>query len=106
MFEEGIVDVRGLTKGKGTQGPVKRLGLTLRFHKTEKGQRKFLEIRDNTHKLLKQSGAIRMENAMCGSGDSWENMACVDRMVELNEIREINQTCSVAGKHRIFVLKT
>ena len=35
-----LIDVRGLTKGKGFQGPVKRFGITLRSHKSEKGQRK------------------------------------------------------------------
>jgi len=40
IFKEGLVDVRGLTKGKGLQGPVKRFGITLRQHKSEKGVRK------------------------------------------------------------------
>jgi large subunit ribosomal protein L3 len=41
IFEEGqLVDLRGLTKGKGFQGPVKRFGITLRSHKAEKGIRK------------------------------------------------------------------
>ncbi len=41
VFEKGqIVDLRGLTKGKGFQGPVKRFGIKLRFHKSEKGRRK------------------------------------------------------------------
>lgn len=41
IFEKNqIVDLRGLTKGKGFSGPVKRFGVKLRFHKTEKGQRK------------------------------------------------------------------
>jgi large subunit ribosomal protein L3 len=35
-----LVDVHGLTKGKGTQGPTKRFGLTLKFHKSEKGVRR------------------------------------------------------------------
>ena len=35
-----LVDVRGVTKGKGLQGPVKRFGITLRSHKSEKGVRK------------------------------------------------------------------
>ena len=35
-----IADLRGLTKGQGFSGPVKRFGVKLRFHKTEKGQRK------------------------------------------------------------------
>jgi large subunit ribosomal protein L3 len=41
IFDNGqLVDVRGLTKGKGFQGPVKRFGIKLRFHKSEKGVRK------------------------------------------------------------------
>jgi large subunit ribosomal protein L3 len=41
VFEtNGLVDVRGLTKGKGFSGPVKRFGIKLRFHKSEKGRRK------------------------------------------------------------------
>ena len=39
IFEEGVVDIRGVTKGKGTQGPTKRFGLRLRDHKSEKGRR-------------------------------------------------------------------
>jgi large subunit ribosomal protein L3 len=34
-----LFDVRGITKGKGTQGPVKRFGITLKNHKSEKGRR-------------------------------------------------------------------
>ena len=41
FFEKGnLVDFRGLTKGKGFQGPVKRFGITFRSHKAEKGVRK------------------------------------------------------------------
>ncbi|HLC86955.1 MAG TPA: 50S ribosomal protein L3 [Candidatus Nanoarchaeia archaeon] len=41
FFENGqLVDFRGLTKGKGFQGPVKRFGIRLRSHKSEKGIRK------------------------------------------------------------------
>jgi len=39
VLKEGIVDVRGVTKGKGLQGTVKRFGTTLKAHKSEKGQR-------------------------------------------------------------------
>lgn len=35
-----LVDVRGLTTGKGLSGPVKRFGIGLKFHKSEKGQRR------------------------------------------------------------------
>ena len=35
-----LLDVRGVTRGKGLQGPVKRFGLSLKQHKTEKGVRR------------------------------------------------------------------
>ena len=41
VFEEkDLVDLRGLTKGKGFSGPVKRFGIKLKFHKSEKGRRR------------------------------------------------------------------
>ncbi|MCS7134651.1 MAG: 50S ribosomal protein L3 [Candidatus Pacearchaeota archaeon] len=41
FFQENqLVDVRGVTKGKGTAGPVKRFGIGLKAHKTEKGRRR------------------------------------------------------------------
>lgn len=38
--KDSLVDVRGLTKGKGLSGPVKRFGIGLKDHKSEKGRRK------------------------------------------------------------------
>ena len=40
VFTGGLVDIRGVTKGYGTQGPVKRFGIALKDHKSEKGQRR------------------------------------------------------------------
>lgn len=40
VFPEGLVDVRGVTKGFGTSGPVKRFGIALKSHKSEKGVRR------------------------------------------------------------------
>jgi len=41
VFEKGqLVDVRGLTRGKGLQGPVKRFGIKLKRAKSEKGRRR------------------------------------------------------------------
>lgn len=41
FFEKGqLVDLKGLTKGKGLQGPVRRFGITLKSHKSEKGVRR------------------------------------------------------------------
>lgn len=70
---------------------------------TEDGQILFINIRDKVKRLLKESGAFKMGNAIAGnSGDSWEMLACVDRLVELGEIREVHQS-KVAGQDRVFV---
>lgn len=71
---------------------------------TEKGQKVFLQIRDKVKLLIDTAGAVRMQEIIqgCSGLDSWGMLACVDRLVELNEIKEI--TCdSVAGQHRVFV---
>lgn len=70
---------------------------------TEEGQRMFLQIRDKTHELLKLAGAVRMQEIICKvSGSTWDMLACVDRLVELGEIREITAG-PVAGQNRVFV---
>ena len=69
---------------------------------TEDGQVMFLKIRDHVNTLLKQAGAVRMQEAISKTtGSSWTMLACVDRMVELGELREITGS-GVAGQHRIF----
>lgn len=40
FLKYSLLDVRGLTTGKGLVGPVKRMGIGLKFHKTEKGVRR------------------------------------------------------------------
>lgn len=40
VFSEGLVDVRAVTKGYGTEGPVRRFGISLKDHKSEKGVRR------------------------------------------------------------------
>lgn len=41
VFDKGsLVDFRGLTKGKGFSGPMKRFGISLKQHKSEKGRRR------------------------------------------------------------------
>lgn len=64
----------------------------------------FLRIRDKTHELLELAGAARLEEMISGNtGESWLMLACVDRLVELGEIREVTEKGSCAGQHRIFV---
>lgn len=69
---------------------------------TDEGQRMFLKIRDIANALLDRAGAFRLQEAIRNvTGDGWLMLACVDRMVELGEIREISDN-TVAG-YRIFV---
>lgn len=59
---------------------------------TDQGQRLFLGIRDHVRRLLREAGAVRMQEAISGfSGDGWTLLAAVDRLVELGELREIEQ---------------
>ncbi len=69
---------------------------------TDDGQRLFIRIRDRVKMLLAKAGAVRMQEAIAEStGSSWTMIACMDRMVELEEIREITQ--STAGQYRVFI---
>ena len=70
---------------------------------TDEGQRDFLKVRDHVHKVLELAGSIRMDKAIgvLDCGINWTMMACVDRLVELGEIKEIKYDHRV-GQHRIF----
>jgi hypothetical protein len=64
----------------------------------------FVAIRDHVKRLLRDAGAVTMGAAIrgAGSGDSWTMLACVDRMVETGELREVTGP-NVAGQDRVFV---
>lgn len=69
---------------------------------TEEWQSRFLKIRDNVMKHIASAGCVRMDKAInIISGSDWTRMACVDRLVELNEIIEITDESSY-GQYRIF----
>lgn len=63
---------------------------------TDEGQRMFLKMRDHTRHLLTEAGAVRADRMMqgAGGGDSWLMLACIDRMVELGEIRDVTGQAS------------
>lgn len=71
---------------------------------TDDGQRLFLRFRDRAQELLKISGAARAHEMMSGfSGDSWILLACIDRLVELGELRHVDTVAPVATQYRIYV---
>jgi len=71
---------------------------------TDEGQRVFLRCRDRVLSLLRQAGAVRQQEIDRGlSGwDCWAGLTCVDRMVELGELREVTDA-DVPGQYRVFV---
>lgn len=70
---------------------------------TDDGQVMFLQIRDRVRELLAVAGAVRVVEAlMTSTGDSYLMLACLDRMVELGEIRLVQQPC-VATQERVYV---
>lgn len=70
---------------------------------TEHGQVMFLSIRDNAKRLLAEAGAARSAEMMRGcAGNVWTMLACIDRLVELGEIRELTPL-GAAGQDRVFV---
>ncbi len=73
---------------------------------SEDGMRKIISTRDNVKKAIECAGVVDMQHAWHnGSGDAWTMMACVDYLVEIGELREINYG-HCAGQHRIFVSTT
>lgn len=71
---------------------------------TEDGQRMFLIIRDQAKLLTASAGAVTSGKLICTTGDSWDMLACIDRLVELGELLEVPNPHSSAGQHRIFIV--
>lgn len=70
---------------------------------TEKGCCDFIKIRDNTFELLELAGAVRIREATQGIGGStFFQHACMDRMIEMKEIREMTGP-NACGQDRVFV---
>lgn len=73
---------------------------------TDEGQRAVIVMRDTALRLLGLAGAVRlgelMEHAGLG-GDSWFQLACIDRLVELGTIVEVERVKPVFSQNRVFV---
>jgi hypothetical protein len=59
---------------------------------TEEGQVRFLAVRDRARDLLMAHGQATLEQLINGfGGTNWDQIACVDRMVELGELRLVSK---------------
>ncbi len=71
---------------------------------TEDNQVLFLKIRDRAKALIKSAGVARLDKMIAGcTGDSWDMLACADRLVEIGDLHEIPNVMSGAGQHRVFI---
>lgn len=73
---------------------------------TDKGSEDVLNVKNLVDEAIKEYGAIRMQEifwkAKFNTCSSDEMMACVDRLVELNQVFEVTRNMAVMGQHRIF----
>lgn len=68
---------------------------------TDEGQRLFLKVWARAQKLLDSAGAFRVTELLNGvCGDSWLQLACIDRLVELEEIQCVSS--EGATQHHIY----
>lgn len=71
---------------------------------TEKGMNTFIRVRDKAMDALDKTGAFMAGHMAKGTDcyDTFELTACLDMLIERNEIREITSP-STAGQCRVFV---
>lgn len=70
---------------------------------TEAGQVMLLAVRDKIQALTTSAGACTIEKAISGlSGETWTMLACVDRLVELGEIRVIKNPHGMT-QHNVII---
>ncbi len=72
---------------------------------TEEMQAPMMHLRDHAFRLLKEAGAVSMGRLLdhAGTGDSWTQMAMVDRLVEMGDLLEVRGGTHCAGQYRLFV---
>ena len=65
---------------------------------TDEGQKMLLKFRDQAREHIERSGAVCYAAITAGTGGgSWDILACVDRLVELGDLRRITPELSYAG---------
>jgi hypothetical protein len=71
---------------------------------TEDGQTMLVTMRDTIQRKVKVAGAVTARAAMSDvSGDTWMMLAVLDRLMEMGDIRRIEQRGHVAGQDEVYV---
>ncbi len=70
---------------------------------SDEGMDMYIKVRDRALNLLSIAGAAKLENIISTvTGDSFMMLACVDRLVEKEVLREIHQNPKTASQNRLF----
>jgi len=94
IFAKGqLTDVHGITKGKGIVGPVKRFGISLKQHKTEKGVRRPGSLGPWTPKK------VSFRAPMAGQLGFFTRTTYNNKILEINRISEKNINPSSGFAH-------
>ena len=98
VFKEGQqVDIHAVSKGKGVQGPVKRFGVSLKHHKSEKGQRRVGSLggwKAQGHIMWRQAKAGKMGYHIRMEHNKW-----------LLKIGNANEISKKGGFHNYGIIK-
>ncbi len=70
---------------------------------TEEGQAWLLKMHEKATRLCKVSGAVRMDKLHGMADTSWDDLACMDRLVELGYFLQVTGP-HVRGQDRVFVM--
>lgn len=76
------------------------------FTLTDEGQRRTMDVLDKARAACKFAGAVSAGTLLqaAGSGDCWESMACVERLVELGYLKAVPcWNAHVAWQNGIFL---
>lgn len=75
------------------------------FTLTDEGQRLLLQTRDFAFRMIKQAGCVQADKMLhqMASGSQWDQMAIIDRLIELCELVEVKQADPIAWQYKIFV---
>lgn len=72
---------------------------------TDEGQKKCFKVLDKARELVAKAGCVRGDALMADlMGVSWENLAVIDRLVELKYLFDVPIVPMPLQQHRIFVL--
>jgi len=72
---------------------------------TDEGSKEVIKLKNYIDNIIDKSGVMTAEACMegCNCGTNWQQLACIDRLVEIGELFEVNLGYEeLMGQARIF----